>query len=659
MKRLIFSSIIIFIAINVFSQASLRGFKSLEKGEFDKAIETFSKHLNDESESFSANFGLALTYSADKNPRADYFKAWDHYVIAKKYIDKLSTDENEFYKAFFGTRDPQRRSRPLLYNFDFEEKAIEEKLIKYVREENNVEVAEHFIQVYPNSKHYENVVHIRNQIKFRLAEKANTLDAYNNFIKQYPEAAQIPKANRARNVLAFNVAKKENTILAYTNFMKNYPESDQFYEALKNRDQLAFDDAKKKNTIESLELFLKTYPKALQIMNARTVLRKLLYEKAKQVNTLEAYNAFISKYPEGEYFVDIFNLKSNVLGQNCAASFEGAKNAIVWIKGFDFNEKNDVAGGVGVTQDGKTIIAGNRQKSDEEGTQSWLIAVDNTGKILWNKAFGSKPFNHANLINITSQGELLVAGWSGAASDTLSRKAWIFKVAQNGNGLWEKTIDGNEVKDMVITPEGDLYLSGYQIDDSARVKTFLLKLNPEAKKLWSRQYIKGGSLDGITMNAKNEVVCASGTWLWRLDKQGYILWERLISAEDSIVVPRYCNNQLMLCGTKNNIPLIIKMSEQGNPVAELFWTATEPNKVINCLPLPNKRLLTLETPGNKVKLRVIDDKGTELKSLTISNAQVAGPGSLVVNQAGEAFLTITSFLYDPGQGDICVMKLIF
>jgi hypothetical protein len=80
--------------------------------------------------------------------------------------------------------------------------------------------------------------------------------------------------------------------------------------------------------------------------------------------------------------------------------------------------------------------------------------------------------------------------------------------------------------------------------------------------------------------------------------------------------------------------------------------------------MPNKHYLTLESIGsfdpknNKVRLRVIDDKGTELKSLTLPGATVAGPNSILVNQAGEAYLTFSSFI-GAKDGDICVMKLLF
>ena len=655
MNRLLVTFIILSFSFNTFSQSSVKGFKSFEKGEYDKAIETFKKHLQDDTSSCAAYFGLALTYSLSDFPNHDYFKAWDNYVKAKNHYTKLNEDERLFFKEFFTKRDPKRRNQMLKYNFDYEEKAIEDNLIKYVREENNIEVAEHFLAVYPNSRFYENVVHIRNHIKFRLAEKANTMEAFNNFIKDYPDAAQIPKAINSRNRLAFEVAKKENTLEGYIKFMKDYPQSDQYFDALKLRDQLAFDDAKKKNTIDAMEAFIANYPKALQLMNARTILRKLLYERARQVNTLEAYNDFISKYPDGEMYVDIFNLKSSVLGQNIVARFEGAKEIVVWAKGFDFNEKNDVAGGIVVTPDGKTIVAGNRQKIDEEGIQPWLISIDNGGKVIWNKAFGSKNYNHANLMTLTPQGDLLVAGWCGAAQDTLSHRAWIFKASVTGAGIWEKTIDGNEIKDLAVTPEGEMYLSGYQIDDSAKMKMFLQKLNPETKKIWSRQYLKGGSLEGISLNAKGELACGAGRWVWKLDKQGYFLWERMINGGDSIIVPRYINNQLYLCGSRNSTPLILKMSDLGTPAGEITAISAESTQIINCLSLPNKRFLTLETPGNQIKIRVIDDKGTEMRYLSIPNARMAGPASLTTDQAGAVYLTFTS-LNEQNQGDICIVK---
>ncbi len=656
MKILYIAAILALITICGYSQSSTKGFKYIEKAEYDKAIEVFTKYLEDDTASSVAHFGLALVFSNDNNPTRDYFKAWDSYFKANKSFSKITADETAFLKEYFTASDPRKRNKTIRFNFDTEEKAIENKLIKYVREENNVAIAEHFLAVYPNSKYYENVLHIRNHIKFRTAEKANTLEAYNEFIKTYPDAAQIPKAINACYTLAFDIAKKENTIASYTTFITNYPKADQYFVALRNRDLLAFDDAKKRNTIESIEGFIDTYPKALQIMTARTILRKLLYDKAKEVNTLEAYNDYISKYPDGEYFVDIFNLKSNVLGQKMTENIQGNKEAIQWIKGFDFDEKDDEAGGIVVTTDEKTIIAANRTKTDEVGTQSWLICIDNTGKVLWNKAFGSKTYNHSNQMAITPKGDLIVTGWAGASTDSIARRAWIFKVAQNGNGIWEKTVEGNEVKDFALTAENEMYLSGYMFDDSLRMKTFLIKLNADVQKLWSRQYLKRGSLNGIALNAKNEIVCAAGRWFWRIDKQGYIVWEKIYSETDSIYAPRYAAGMLSLCGRRNTLPIISKINEFGSLSSEIYSLTSQAAQTITCIGLPNKRLLSLETTQNQVNIRVFDDKGLEIKSVQIYNAKVSGSGAVYCNTVGEVFITFTS-VNEQNIGNIGVMKL--
>ena len=527
MKSLIlFTLLVITISYNTYGQASVKGFKSIEKGEYDKATEYFLKALKEEIQNSASNLGLAMIYSTEAYNGHDFFKAWDYITKANENFNKLTPEENVFLKDYFGSIDPRRRNRTNRYNYDIEIKNIEDKLIKYVREENNVEIAEHFIKAYPNSKYFENVVHIRNHIEFRTAEKTNTLEAYHNFIKEYPDAAQVPKAIKACSVLAFEEAKNLNTIEAYNNYMKDYPEAEKYFEALKLRDQLAFNNAKNINTIDAVDGFISNYPKAMQVMSARAILRKLIYERAKQVNTLEAYNEFISKYPEGEYFVDIFNLKSNALGEKMAVKFEGNKEAVVWVKGFDYEDNNDIAGGILETADGKIVIAGTREKSGYNGTQSWIIAMDKSGKVLWNKAFGSQRYNHSSQVMLLPEGNLLITGWAGRSADTIFRKSWMCKVSQAGSGIWEKNVEGNEIKDFIRTSEGEYYLSGYQIDDSLSSRTFIEKLNPDYKKLWSRQYNQKGSLNGITLNSKNEVICAEGRWIFRINPQGYLLWEK-------------------------------------------------------------------------------------------------------------------------------------
>ena len=648
--------IFLFICSGLFAQQSVKGFKNLEKSEYQKAVETFSKYTSGDSINSVANFGLAVAYSADDNPDHDYFKAWDYFVKASKTMDKLTPDETEYLKQYFTARDPRRRNRTIKYNYDFEEKIIEDKLIKFVREENSLSVADHFIAVYPNSKYYENVIHIRNHILFRNAEKANTLDAYNDFISKYPEAAQIPKAIIARDILAYNLTRKANTLDAYEQFMKSYPKADQYFDAMKMRDQLAFEKAQKMNTIEGFNEFVTKYPKALQVMNARTFIRELMYKKAKEVNTLEAYNDFISKYPDGSYFVDIFNLKSNVLGDNIRKTISGAEGNLSWIKGFDSESQDEQAGGIVMTSDGKIIIGATRTKPVDIGTEAWLICVDNSGKVLWNKAFGKQVYNQVNTMTLTPQGDILLAGWSGAVTDSVSRKSWIFKVSATGSGLWERNIEGNEIKDVNVLPDGNMYLSGYLINDSLETHLFFTKLNSETHKLWSRVYTRQGTIEGFATNANSEIISGAGRWVWKMDKDGYILWEKILPEGDSIYSVRNLNNQFVLCGLSNGKPLVKKMTDAGVIQQSIVLESPDTAMVVTALPLQNNRFITAETLPDSVVLRYIDEKGNPLKSITIQSTFLKVSTPMVVSANAEVFFTFTS--YSPmGQGDIGLIKL--
>lgn len=657
--RLILTLIILPIfLINIYSQPCAKGFKYIDNGEFDKAIEWFSKKLKDDPKSSVLNLGLAMLYSIDEYSGHDYFKSWDYIVESNKNFNNISDEDGTFLKNYFGSIDSHRRNRTNKYNYDLELKIIEDKLIKYVREENNVDLAEKYIKNYPNSKYYENVIHIRNHIKFRTAEKTNTLEAYQTFIKTYPDAAQIPKALKACSILAYEEALKINTLESYNTYLKEWPNSEKYIDVIKKRDENEFQNAKNLNTIEAVGNFISNYPNASQVMNARTILKQLIYKKAKQINTVESYNEFISKYPEGEYFVDIFNLKAIALGKKISENIEGNKEAIEWIKGFDFEETNDFAGGILEETDGNVIIAGTRQRSGEDGSQSWIISIDNTGKVLWNKAFGSQRFNNSNKLQSFTDGTLLVTGWSGPIEDTEYRKSWILKVSKTGIGIWEKNLEGNEIKDLIKNTDNGYYFCGYQIDDSLKERAFIEKINPDFKKLWSRRYAHQGTISSLSLHADNELICSTGNWVFKLSPQGYILWEKILPITDSIFLSKEYNNQLYLIGLRNHFPIISKYSLTGNFLSEILPDINNSSIPVICHPISGNRLIIITNIANGLVIKILDEKGLELKVLSIKYCQIPGPNSMFVSESGEVYLTV-NYKNENNSYDIGVIKLLF
>lgn len=649
--------IILLFSVNALAQKAERGFKNLEKNDLPKAQESFQRVIAEDSTNCAALYGMSIVFSTDDNPGRDYFQAWDYFLLAKKNLKKLTEDDNVLLKEFFTLRDKERRNRTIQYNFDFEEKIIEDKLIKYVREENNLAVAEKFIAVYPNSRFYENVVHIRNHLEFRKAEKTNTLEAYNDFLNKYPQAAQVNEAIAARNELAYQKAKKANTVEALDEFLKNYPKAYHFYDAVKQRDQLAFDFAKKQNSIEAMEAFIVKYPNSLQIPTAKVIQRKLLYDKAKQVNTLEAYNDFIKKYPDGELFVDIFNLKTNVLGKNMLSDAQGNTEMVKWIKGFDSGEKNDSAGGISLTPDNRIVLSGTRHRLDAEGTEAWVIAVDAEGKTLWDKSYGSVAYNRVKFQTNTPKGDILIGGWNSPMPDSIPGKAWIFEISGNGAGKWERNLDFREIESVFTAPSGELYVAGYNSNDSVAQMLYLSKLNSNYQKLWSRDYLKTGSLHSFAVTPAQNIVMGAGRWVWKTDPNGYIAWEKVLPATDSIfsalLVP---GGVFYLCGSRENTPYLARINDQGTISGEMGFSAMAGLHFDYAAVLSDKTLLVRFQGDGMLGFMNLNDKGEILREIRFPQASAPVFGSVAINPAGEVFTVFSKTNFS--NSEIIVCKLV-
>lgn len=656
MRYLYILSFLTFFCNGLVAQKAEKGFKSLEKKEIQKAQEAFQKVIIEDSANCAAHFGLSIVLAHEANPAGDYFKAWDHFVLAKRYINKLSADDNAILKEFFTLRDTERRNRTVQYNIDFEEKIIEDKLIKFVREENRLDVAEKFIAVYPNSRFYENVVHIRNHLEFRKAEKVNTLESYNEFLSRYPDAAQVNEAILARNELAYQKAKKTNTIEALEEFLKSYPKAYHYYDALKLRDQLAFDFAKKQNTVEALDQFLSKYPNSLHIPAAKVIQRKLLYEKARLVNTLDAYNDFISRYPEGEFFVDIFNLKSSVLGKNMLSDVQGNKELVKWIKGFDSEEKNDSAGGISLTADSRVILSGTRNRSTGAGTEAWVICTDQEGRTLWNKAFGTASENKVHFQVATPRGDVLFGGWNAVSPDSFARKSWLFEITGAGNGKWERNTSGKELESVFIAPGGEVFISGYKSNDSVPQVLFLSKLNSNYEPLWSREYLRKGILHTFAVTPAQHLILGAGRWVWKTDAQGYIVWEKMLPPTDSVIsVNSIAGGMFYLSGSRNGSPYLVRINDQG----VISWEKNFPDMgglhFDYATVLPDKSVFARFQGDGILGFMTISEKGEVLKDIRFLQSSAPVFGSVVVNSLGEIFTVFTKNNFSNSEIVVCKM----
>jgi hypothetical protein len=564
MKKLFLIIQVLLIAFCINGQDVKRGFKHLEKLDYAKAEDEFSKELILYKENPAVNFGLAMIYGDKESPYYDLIKAWSCIRITMKNLSALSPEETEIIGEYFTNTEERRSSRSVEKKIEHAAGALEAELIRYIREENNLELAYEIINKFPDYRHYDNVVHLRNQLEFRKYERQNTLAGYLEFIGRFPDAAQVGKAKKYIEKLAFEEVKRTNTVEAYEAYMKKYPNSVQHSAAVKGRNATAFTRARKINTLRAYEDFINNYPEALEIAEAKVLQKQLLYEQAKRIQTLEAYNEFIKKYPEGTQYIDIFNLKSLDLGMKFLSKNNLEWTNILWARSFDNNKNNEQNGGLAVTSDNNYIIATTTLQEDSLYNDAWIIRVGADGKMIWNKMIGSRFEDNILRVAVNTNNDIITAGYTWLSPDSASREVWTFKIDPEGKKIWNRSLGKWEITSLLVNNNNEIFIGGYVNNDSLNHYSIIV-INNEGRKLWKRTYTGTGEINSLAPAPDNNIVMAGSRWATKMTPKGYLMWEAVFEPSDSITGAAVSNTgEVYFAGIRNSEnPVLYKYSANG------------------------------------------------------------------------------------------------
>ena len=243
---------------------------------------------------------------------------------------------------------------------------------------------------------------------------------------------------------------------------------------------------------------------------------------------------FRSMYPtkDGGYIVggSSASFKSGEKTQNSRGSFD------YWVVKLDRKgniEWDKTIGGSGweklsalqQTSDGGYILGGtsNSNISGEKTQNSysstddyWVVKLDPSGNIQWDKTIGGSRYDYLRALQQTTDGGYILGGYSESNisgdktqnSHSLSNDYWVVKLDPLGNIQWDKTIGGN-LEDYLFslqqTTEGGYILGGYSYSDKSGEKTqngrggndyWVVKLNSLGSIQWDKT-IGGSSSDDL------------------------------------------------------------------------------------------------------------------------------------------------------------------
>jgi len=598
-----------------------KGFKSLEKSEYDKAKEAFQKNLSDDPRNVGANFGMALVLADDQSPVFDIMSAWEYVERIQGRLGELSQEDIDVLSEYFLNTEVRKTSRPVKKKMEIALEAIEARLIKYIREENNLDACYDLLKRYPDFRHYDNVIHIRNQFEYRKYEKLNTLAAFDEFIQKFPEAAQVPKAKKQRYHLAFEEAKTANTIEAYAAYIAQFPESDYLQSAIKLRNEAAFKQAQSKGTLPAFEHFIATYPDALEVSDARVRVKELLYEQAKRIKSMQAFNDFIKQYPDGQYFVDIFNLKATELGNAYVTEFGLQSPAIQWARAFDNNGRIEEGGIVKSTSDGGMVIACTSRDNDSASADAWVIKLDPQGNMLWNKTIGQAFEDQVTNVLIDHQGGIIVVGYTWLSADSASKKGWMFKLAADGTKLWNKNLGAIDIASSALDADDRIYIGGGIAEDSLGMRYAFTTFSSDAKKIGEKHYTGLGEIHSICFIPEGNMLLGGSNWLVGLENKRYLRWDVLLDAQYTITHGISAGGNFLVAGFNDQNMVYGSYSANGAKNWFQNYPKSDSSQVIaSVAATPQGQFVVLEQKDEEGKIKVFQANGTIAKVKQVSPA---------------------------------------
>jgi len=144
------------------------------------------------------------------------------------------------------------------------------------------------------------------------------------------------------------------------------------------------------------------------------------------------------------------------------------------------------------TSDGGYVLVGEIYSLDVGNSDFWVLKIDATGNMLWNKTFGGKANSDLAMSVIeTSDGGYVIAGDTQCfgAGD---RDCWLVKTDAYGNVELNKTYGGAEddsVWSVVETSDGGYILAGYTASFGAGNRDcWLVKTDKFGNMEWNRTY---------------------------------------------------------------------------------------------------------------------------------------------------------------------------
>ncbi len=305
-----------------------------------------------------------------------------------------------------------------------------------------------------------------------------------------------------------------------------------------------------------------------------------------------------------------------------------AEGELQWSKTYG-GSKDDRGQSVIQTNDGGYAVTGYAMSSDGDGSNNegfhdnWILKLDASGTIEWEKSFGFSGHDHSYDILQTADGGFFFVGFldvTSAREDGFEEKGnsltrhgvgefWATKISARGAMEWRRYFGGtnnDRAHAVVQSDDGGFVMTGFSESSDFDIKNsrgsydfWVLKISQEGELVWERSY--GGSgieiskdiaktddgayvIAGNTFSTDLDISKNNGEsdiWLIKVDDAGNLLWEQTIGGsgfEDAQGITLSADGGFLISGNSKSADLdananagendiwLVKTDSKGAPV---------------------------------------------------------------------------------------------
>ena len=292
--------------------------------------------------------------------------------------------------------------------------------------------------------------------------------------------------------------------------------------------------------------------------------------------------AFVIQTADGGYMLagSAASTECNMTGNHGGFDFWLVKlnsnGGIVWQKMYGGSRIDD-AHSLAASADGGYFVAGLTRSENGDVTgnhgnvDAWVIKVDATGNLIWQKALGGTGFEEARSVKATPDGGCIVGGITGSDNGdvtgfhgipTNSTDCWVVKLNNNGAIQWQKALGGSmsELGGYVqLTTDGGYIVAGHSNSSDGDVSgnrnsfdAWIVKLDASGTIIWQKTYGGTGneSVDYIENTpdggyvftgtslfiADGDIKCNAGVYdvlLMKINATGNLEWQKTLGGSRS------------------------------------------------------------------------------------------------------------------------------